>query len=839
MDTFDPQPISSTQPNAAEFSIDCLPPEAEYNSRDELVTAINTWAATQGYAFITRKSTTKSSGRKIVTYACDKSWKPSSSINANAKRKTTTRGTGCLFSVLAKESLDKTTWSLHHRPDEKFLKHNHPPSHHPSAHPVHRQLDASGKATLSELVSAGISPRDIQTFLRQQDPDFLATRKDIYNRISELKDDMHKGQSSIHALINQLDNEGFWSRIRVNENQRVTAVLFAHPKSLQYVQAYSDLLLLDCTYKTNKYQMPLLDMVGVDACQRSFCIAFAFLNGEEEEDYAWALERLQSLYEVCNARLPSVVLTDRCFAAINAVTTVFPSAVSLLCLWHTNKAVLSYCLPIFTLQEHLAAGIAATAAKKGTISEGWVDFYNFWHSIMQSPTEVIFNERVMAFEEKYLPNHIEEIAYMKKTWLEPYKEKLVKAWVDQHMHFGNTATSRVEGIHALLKSYLKTSKYDLFDVWRSIKHAVENQLSELQSTQARQHTRKPTEHLSSDLFSAIHGWVSHEAIKKVEEQRKLLEKTDPPVSLVCTKTFTRSYGLPCVHKIKSLQDQRQGLQVDDFHQQWHLLRKGTQPRPILEPSRVESAIQTQSNIAQSSTQREPSAFERVEHAQPKCSRCHRVGHPRSSKACPLWPQEVLLESSMPHLAGQLFIPPVLAGWSQEAESALASQSEAAPAGQIQAPGPRIAQTQPTRYPPLSIPRAPLRKPPLHHSPEAIYQRYVTARNAWYEKQRLRSKKTNQQYRKAVGLAQRYNKEMYAWCLDYKQMGPSCKTSQPARSWTKEEMMAYIDWDIAEVKRVDQQVQQRMENDPREATRRGMGDIWQQAEEDIQTEAAKH
>jgi hypothetical protein len=43
--------------------------------------------------------------------------------------------------------------------------------------------------------------------------------------------------------------------------------------------------------------MPLLDIVGVDACQRSFCIAFAFLSGEEETDYIWALDRLHSMYE--------------------------------------------------------------------------------------------------------------------------------------------------------------------------------------------------------------------------------------------------------------------------------------------------------------------------------------------------------------------------------------------------------------------------------------------------------------------------------------------------------------------------------------------------------------
>ena len=56
------------------------------------------------------------------------------------------------------------------------------------SHPVHRQLDASGKTALSELVSAGISLRDIQTLLRQQNPDSLV--KGHHNRIAELKDDM-------------------------------------------------------------------------------------------------------------------------------------------------------------------------------------------------------------------------------------------------------------------------------------------------------------------------------------------------------------------------------------------------------------------------------------------------------------------------------------------------------------------------------------------------------------------------------------------------------------------------------------------------------------------------
>lgn len=67
---------------------------------------------------------------------------------------------------------------------------------------------------------------------------------------------------------------------------------------------------------------------------------------------------------------------------------------------------------------------------------------------MDSPYEEVFKERLVRCEKKYMPDHLEEVGYVRSTWLDPYKEKLVKAWVDHHAQFGNTATSRVEGIHA-------------------------------------------------------------------------------------------------------------------------------------------------------------------------------------------------------------------------------------------------------------------------------------------------------------------------------------------------------------------------------------------------------
>ncbi|KAF5703902.1 transposase [Fusarium mundagurra] len=673
----------------ATFPDDVLPPEGTYDSREALLAAIKKWAAPRGYAFITGRSSRSTSGRQIITYACDR-WCRPPSVSKDRQRKTTTRGTNCRFSIIAKESLDKATWSLRHRPDGRFHLHNHEPSWHKSAHPVHRQLSDADKSTVSRLTNAGVAPKDIRTYIRQNS-NTIATQQDIYNRIADSKRELCEGQSTIHAFANQLDKEGFWNRMRLDSDDRITAVLFAHPESLAYLQAYPDLLFLDYTYKTNKYGMPLLNMIGVDACQRSFCIAFAFLSGETEQDYLWALDRLRSLPPL----LPADIRTP-------------PTRIR-------------------GLQQGLA---------------DWNEFFNHWHSIMKSPDEKAFDQRVQEVERRYLPQYIEEVGYIKANCLDPYKERLVRAWVDQHPHFGNVVTWRVEGIHGLLKSHLKKSTLDLFEAWRAMKHTLLNQLAELQSNQASQQMRIPIE-LSGSLYSTIRGWVSHEALRKVEEQRKLLLKKHLPI---CTDAFSRSHGLPCAHTLKALQEQNQPLRLEHFHTHWHLNRHGVH-RLLLEPRHRPDRIAAGSSTSrpQSSAQRQPSAFETVQatarpKAQPKCSRCHQIGHTMTSKTCPQRYEELLK-------------PP-------------------APSAQ--------ARPLPT-----------------------------TSSSAVSEGARSTSA-----------------------------MGKRCDTANGSRDWTKEEMMAYLDWSKAEDDRVEAQVAAEMERSPF-SSRRGMHDIWEAAAADSEAQQAIH
>ncbi|TVY62436.1 hypothetical protein Focb16_v004300 [Fusarium oxysporum f. sp. cubense] len=116
----------------------------------------------------------------------------------------------------------------------------------------------------------------------------------------------------------------------------------------------------------------------------------------------------------------------------------------------------------------------------------------------------------------------------------------------------------------------------------------------------------------------------------------------------------------------------------------------------------------------------------------------------------------------------------------------------------------------------------------YDDPRAIYQRYTAAREDWYKAQPPGSTKTDQWYRKAMGLPLQYSKADYDWCLDWKQMTRCCETPTGSREWTKEEMMAYLDWDKSENDRLDVKVADEIVVAPF-SSRRGPGEIGQKQE----------
>ena len=123
----------------------------------------------------------------------------------------------------------------------------------------------------------------------------------------------------------------------------IEQLFFAKVSSHKILKYNREVLLIDATYKTNKYKMPLIIVSEVTPLNTSYYFAFTFVSKEVFEVYKWLLECVKDLYEYLNIPDPDVILTDAQMSLIRAITIVYPLASHLLCLWHINKNVVIHC----------------------------------------------------------------------------------------------------------------------------------------------------------------------------------------------------------------------------------------------------------------------------------------------------------------------------------------------------------------------------------------------------------------------------------------------------------------------------------------------------------------
>jgi hypothetical protein len=182
----------------------------------------------------------------------------------------------------------------------------------------------------------------------------------------------------------------------------------------------------------------------------------------------------------------------------------------------------------------------------------------------------------------------------------------------------------------MLKRDLGTSVADLLTVIRSFERTVTHQHELFKKALDQERINKPTSMLKSPLVGDVLTKASQHALRKVFN---IYNRYLPPgpgkeeIPLLCSGNTKRTMGIPCIHIIKECVDMQRPLSLDQFHEQWYLYRHEdlppVNPRMIvLEPRVVESGrgrpagatnIPTSQPAGRqdTSTRREPSAFERV------------------------------------------------------------------------------------------------------------------------------------------------------------------------------------------------------------------------------------
>ena len=94
-------------------------------------------------------------------------------------------------------------------------------------------------------------------------------------------------------------------------------------------QTSPDVIFIDATYRTNRYNMPLIHFLAVTPIGRTASIAMCFVASESETMHRIAVSQFKDLV-MGDARV-EVFLTDD--------DTSLRNALAVLCIWHVNKNV--------------------------------------------------------------------------------------------------------------------------------------------------------------------------------------------------------------------------------------------------------------------------------------------------------------------------------------------------------------------------------------------------------------------------------------------------------------------------------------------------------------------
>ncbi|XP_074265793.1 uncharacterized protein LOC141588240 [Silene latifolia] len=436
---------------------------------------------------------------------------------------------------------------------EKGGYHNHKVTKYKDGHRHFAGLNAEEKEFVRQQVRASISPRDIKNGLHQRTPDKpQPTSTQIYSVVNKFRREVRGTRNTARQMLAVAVAANYmeWHKTD-SETKELSHVFMAHPEAVKLFRAYPHVVLIDSTYKTNVYKIALVEVVGVTPCGSSFLIATVLLPSESEDDYGWMLLRLGELLS-CTGSSISAFVTDREMGLIAALESLHPSTPHLLCRWHINRAMEKQALSKENFMWY--KDIIMHSPKSG------------WYRVINASTIDEFRSAWECFSEKW-----EEMAlYVISTWGK-YRKKFVNCYTNQYFHLGNTATSRVESSHSLLKAWLKSNNLNLDTMWFRIHSMLEALHSKIRYELEVSRSRPRN---GDRVFSLLQENVSINAIEIMEEEIKRGIELGNVLEEHCGCVLRVTHGLPCACALIQLQRTGKRVHLDDVHAFWRTLEYG-------------------------------------------------------------------------------------------------------------------------------------------------------------------------------------------------------------------------------------------------------------------------
>lgn len=205
-------------------------------------------------------------------------------------------------------------------------------------HPVFRGLDSEERMIAQKWSGAGMPLRCVVDMInKERDSTSLVQAHDVTNALTTAQRERRAGMSEVGSLLSLLDTSTTWSGLAHIVDNKFIAVLFYSDALMFRFRQYPEVVIGDCTYKTNRFAMPLLMLHAIDNMGHTFVAACALMIDERESTYKWVLQAFANVSGSSNRIFTFV--TDKDIAFSNAISSVMPHVTHMLCYWHVRQNV--------------------------------------------------------------------------------------------------------------------------------------------------------------------------------------------------------------------------------------------------------------------------------------------------------------------------------------------------------------------------------------------------------------------------------------------------------------------------------------------------------------------
>lgn len=116
-----------------------------------------------------------------------------------------------------------------------------------------------------------VKPRTILLTLIDHKKESCTTIKQVYNVRQQYRRSERGPRTEIQHLMQLMvrDQYVYYYR-KVDDSDVVRDILWTHPDAIALLKTFHIVLLIDSTYKTNKYRLPLFEIVGITSTELTF-----------------------------------------------------------------------------------------------------------------------------------------------------------------------------------------------------------------------------------------------------------------------------------------------------------------------------------------------------------------------------------------------------------------------------------------------------------------------------------------------------------------------------------------------------------------------------------------